>query len=50
MQGNVSETSAMSSPFDLDLAFFERKKRRLRTQVNCSEFLSRKPFALLGLK
>ena len=50
MQGNVSETSAMSSPFDLDLAFFERKKRRLRTQVNCSEFLSRKLFALLGLK
>ena len=50
MQGNVSETSAVSSPFDLDVAFFERKKPRFRTHVNCSEFLSRKLFALLGLK
>lgn len=45
VQGNVSETSAVSSPFDLGVAFFERKKPRFRTHVNCSEFL-----ALLGLK
>ena len=50
VKGNVSETSTVSSSFDLDSAFFERKKPRVRTHVNCSEFLSRKLFALLGLK
>lgn len=38
------------SPFDLDFLFFERKKHWLRECVNCSEFPSRKLFALLGLK